>query len=62
MMWALWKTRNAHVFDDKMVASPTVVAHKMVVLLKQWASMARKKDMPQVEEILAKLLAGLRDV
>lgn len=43
-LWSLWKIRNAHVFDNKMVTSPTLVIHKMVAMLRQWAPMARQKE------------------
>ena len=32
-LWAIWKTRNALVLEDKVIASPSAIIHKTVVLL-----------------------------
>ena len=58
-MWVLWKTRNDHVFDNKIVPNPTVVIHKMVSMLRQWSPMVKQKEKRQVDEAIAKMLEAL---
>ena len=55
----LWKTRNDHVFDNKIVPNPTVVIHKMVSMLRQWSPMVKQKEKRQVDEAIAKMLEAL---
>jgi len=58
-MWVLWKTRNDHVFDNKIVPNHTVVIHKMVSMLRQWSPMVKQKEKRQVDEAIAKMLEAL---
>ena len=37
VIWVLWKTRNDHVLDNKIVPTPMVAIHKVVLTLKQWS-------------------------
>ena len=54
-MWAIWKTRNDLVFEDKVIASPTVIIHKTVVLLTHWKQLLDEKKMKQVETALVEI-------
>ena len=53
-MWTLWKTRNDLVFEDKVIASPTVIIHKTVALLTHWKKLLNEKK-TQVEDALAEI-------
>jgi len=46
---ALWKTRNDHVFNNKIVSSPVLVAHRMVSLLRQWSPWLRQKEKQKLQ-------------
>lgn len=54
-MWALWKTRNDLVFNDKIAASPLVPTHKLVSHLTQWKVMLKPKEKTAMEEMISKL-------
>lgn len=58
-MWAIWKTRNDMVFNDKLVASPTVVVHKMMGQLKYWKPMQKRIDAEKTEESINKIMAAV---
>ena len=51
-MWAIWKTRNDLVFEDKVIASPTAIIHKTVVFLTHWKQLLDEKKLDQVESAL----------
>jgi hypothetical protein len=57
-MWALWKMRNNMVFNAKVLSSPIVVAHKMLMLLKHSKTMRRVKDLQKTEEVIKTVDAG----
>lgn len=47
------------VFIDKLVASPTVVVHKMMGLLKYWKPMQKRIDAEKTEESINKIMAAV---
>lgn len=51
-MWALWKTRNDLVFEDKVIASPVMIVHRMMVLLTYWKMLLDEKKKLHVDEVL----------
>jgi len=59
VMWALWKTRNDHIFDNKIVSSPVLMAHIEdgvgVSLRRQWSPLSRHKEKLQFEEAISEL-------
>jgi hypothetical protein len=61
VMWTLWKTRNAWVFEDKMVASPGDIAYKLVALLTFWKPMLQKV-IAEVEGMINNLSRGCAEV
>ena len=50
-MWALWKTRNELVFEDKVIQKPEVVIYKLLTLL-HGKILAGEKNRIQVEEMI----------
>lgn len=54
-MWALWKTRNDMVFNNKIVASPMVVAHKTISFMTQWKTLIKDKELEKMEAVINKL-------
>jgi len=46
MLWALWKTRHALVFEDKIVPSPEAVLYKLVMMVESWARCLERRIMP----------------
>ncbi|KAG2550284.1 hypothetical protein PVAP13_9KG233900 [Panicum virgatum] len=51
-MWALWKTRNKLVFEDKVIQKPEVVIYKLLALLLHGKILAAEKNRIQVEEMI----------
>ena len=51
-MWALWKTRNELVFEDKVIQKPEVVIYKLLTLLLHGKILAGEKNRIQVEEMI----------
>ena len=60
VMWA--QNKNHHIFNNKIVSSPVLVAHRMLSLLRQWSPLTRQKEKLQVEDAISKLVLGLRGV
>jgi hypothetical protein len=58
----LWKTRNARVFDNKIVGSPSEVAYKLVTMLTFSKPMLQKKVIEEVEEMTTKLTQSCAEV
>jgi len=54
-MWAIWKPRNDLVFEDKVLASPTVIIHKTSAFLAHWKKLLGEKKQRQVETVLAEI-------
>ena len=50
-MWALWKTRNELVFEDKVIQKPEVVIYKLLTLL-HGKILVGEKNIIQVEEMI----------
>jgi hypothetical protein len=50
-LWAIWKTRNALVFEDKTSA----IIHKTVALLTHWTHLLDEKKKTQVETALTEI-------
>ncbi|PVH67168.1 hypothetical protein PAHAL_1G443600 [Panicum hallii] len=61
-MWALRKTRNNMVFSDRLLTSPSVVIHKMLVFLNNWKMLVKAKEMQGVEELIYKLVERVGSV
>ena len=57
-MWAIWKSRNGLVFEDKVLASPTVIIHKTLAFLAHWKKLLGEKKQRQVETVLAEIDGG----
>jgi len=54
-LWPISKMRNDLVFEDKVIASPTVIIHKTVALLTHWKQLLDEKKMKQVETALVEI-------
>ena len=57
--WAVWKTRNDWVFNNRLTKSPKGITYKVLALLKQWKKILKTKDQ-EVEDTLLKLQERLR--
>ncbi|WVZ70111.1 hypothetical protein U9M48_018805, partial [Paspalum notatum var. saurae] len=55
IMWVLWKTRNALVFEDKVIPSPEVVLYNLVMMIKSWVPLSRVKDQSCLDAMVGKL-------
>jgi len=53
------ESRNDVVFNDKIMASPSVVIHKTIMLLKTWKPLLKPKSKAVAETIFEKLHQGL---
>ena len=55
------KTRNEIVFE-KLVKNLVAVMYRIKSKLKQWCPFLGKKDIPRVEELVVKMVEGLKGV
>lgn len=57
-MWSTWKSRNDAVFNKKVMATPKVIIHKMIALMKTWSPLLKPKMKPATDEMLHLLTAN----
>jgi len=51
-LWSLWKSRNNLVFNEKVMASPVVLIHKMLMLIKSWRPLLKTKMKPTADDMM----------
>ncbi|CAN6227779.1 unnamed protein product [Urochloa humidicola] len=54
-MWALWKTRNNLVFNNKVIADPVAVVYKLMALWTQWKPLLKTEEIEKVEELIKQM-------
>jgi hypothetical protein len=57
-LWTIWKTRNDVVFN-KVLASPSVVIYKTLMLVMSWHPLLKLKLQPMADEMINLIAAGL---
>ena len=57
-LWAIWKTRNAWVFEDKLLKSPIELIYKTRALLMSWRGLQCEKDWAKLDALHDALLAA----
>ena len=57
-LWAIWKTRNDWVFEDKLLQNPVELIYKTRALLLSWKMLLRQKDWTKLDELLGALMAA----
>lgn len=55
-LWAIWKTRNALVFDDKLMKNPPELVHKTKAFLLNWKPLLRQADKAKLDDLLQALM------
>ncbi|KAJ1276980.1 hypothetical protein BS78_05G258700 [Paspalum vaginatum] len=55
--WALWKTRNNWVFNNKLISNPKIPAYQTIGYMKQWAKMHPKSE--NLLEDIKQLMGGM---
>ena len=61
-LWAIWKTRNAMVFEDKHLKNPLELIHKTRAHLLNWKPLLKQRDRATLDELLQILLDACADV
>ncbi|RLM55419.1 hypothetical protein C2845_PM10G10820 [Panicum miliaceum] len=57
--WAIWRTRNDWVFENKLISNPKMLAYKVIGFLRTWSKMASPEDQDKRRWLLRKLEDGL---
>jgi hypothetical protein len=58
--WSLWKTRNDWVFNNHLIKSPKTIAYKVLGFLSQWKKLLEPKEVMMMDDLILKLLEGLK--
>ena len=56
-LWAIWKTRNALVFDDKLMKNPAELVYKTKAFLLNWKPLLRQADRAKLDDLLQAMMA-----
>ena len=57
-LWAIWKARNALVFEDKLMKNPTELIHKTRAHLLNWKTLLRQRDRASLDDLRQILLGA----
>jgi hypothetical protein len=60
VVWSLWKTRNDWDFNNQLIKSPKVIAHKIMGFMSQWKKLLKLEEMMKMEDTIKKLQEGLQ--
>jgi hypothetical protein len=55
LCWSLWKVRNRHIFQAKVIRQPTDIIYPWIILLQQWLPAARPQDKAGLELLVERL-------